>query len=69
MTEKEGKTGLTPNCCYIFACFSEDCHTVSRHFKVKMQTNPTLASSFNELNFLMRLGATQHKNVCMYEPG
>lgn len=26
--------------------FYEDCHTVSRHFKAKMQTDPTLASSF-----------------------
>lgn len=31
--------------------------------------NPTLASSFNELNFLIRFGATQNKNVCMYKPG
>lgn len=49
--------------------FSEDCHMISRQFKAKMQTNPVLASSFNKLNFLMWLGATQHKNVCRYEPG
>lgn len=53
MTEKEGKTGLTPKRCYIFACFSEHCHMVSRNFKAKMQTNPVLACSFNEFNFLM----------------
>lgn len=46
MTEKEGKTGPTPKCCHIFANLYEDCHAVSRHFKAKMQTDPTLASSF-----------------------